>query len=57
MRKIVMFLIVALLAAFIADYYGYISLPWLHREGPTMIETKKSLMHKSEKALESEGGN
>jgi len=57
MRKIVIFLIVALIVAFIADYYGYVSLPWLHREGPTMIDTKKELIHKSKEGLESTGGN
>ena len=52
MRKIVLWLIAALAIAFIADYYGYVSLPWLHQNAPTMLETKKELMHKSETALE-----
>ncbi|MGB5984199.1 MAG: hypothetical protein WBG37_02760 [Desulfobacterales bacterium] len=52
MRKIVLWLMAALAIAFIADYYGYVSLPWLHRETPSMLETKKKLIHKSETAME-----
>ena len=55
MRKLILGIIVALIVAFIADYYGYISLPWLHSEGPDMLETKKQLIHKSDEALQQSG--
>jgi hypothetical protein len=54
-RKIVTWLIVAAIIAFIADYYGYISIPWGHREGPNMIEMKKTMINKSENMLENSG--
>ena len=49
MKKIVIFVIVLVMAAILADYYGIISLPSL--EKPTIMETKGKMINKSEEAL------
>jgi hypothetical protein len=50
MRKIIIYVLMALGIALIADYYGIISLPSL--EKPTMLEDKSQMINKTRDALE-----